>query len=141
MQGAKLSWLFTKPHTVISLQNFALCEADYRPHGNEGTLMKKHNANKKFKVYEPWIYPVLMLQNIFCVRETVILSPFFVFFFYFYVIETFFWIIFWCLLLFSVVTEDQNCRKTKARTIYAMQCSVCEAQGSKNVHKMQKHRV
>lgn len=61
--------------------------------------MKKHNANKKFKVNEPWIYPVLTLQNIFCVKETVILSPFFFFIFYFYVIETFLELFVGCFLL------------------------------------------
>lgn len=74
MQGMAsiLLWMFTKPHTVVSFPDVALCEVNYRPQGNGGAL-SKHNANKKFMFRNSGVIQYL-LQKILCVRETVIFS-------------------------------------------------------------------
>lgn len=70
-----LLWMFTKPHTVVSFPNVALCEVNYRPQGRRGAL-SKHNANKKFMFRSSGANQYL-LQKILCVRETVIFPSFF----------------------------------------------------------------
>lgn len=63
-----LLWMFTKPHTVVSFPNIALCEVNYRPQGKRGAL-SKHNANKKFMFRSSGSDPVFVAKDFVCERD------------------------------------------------------------------------
>lgn len=149
MQGMAsiLLWMFTKPHTVVSFPDVALCEVNYRPQGSGGAL-SKHNANKKFMFRNSGVIQYL-LQKILCVRETVIFS--FLFFSKkkrenFYVIKTFLELFLGCFILYVLWWRTKINRQTKAKTMpfsvrlakHRVQRSTSEKKKKKKKHRVRK---
>lgn len=61
-----LSWMFTKPHTVVSFPNVALCEVKTTGHEANGELDVSTMPIKKFMFRSSGAKPVFVAKD-FCV--------------------------------------------------------------------------